>query len=214
MQEQADLTVLTVEHPQPYGYGRILRDENGNVIRIIEERDCTKEQSAIREINSSVYAVNNELLFDALDEIKNTNVQNEYYLTDLVNVFNKRGYKVNGYKSNDYNEISGINDKLQLVVMEREFQNKIIEKHLLNGVTIHRPETVVIGKDVKIYPGATILPNTHVLGNSVIEKNSTIGPNSLIENSTVGEEAIVEFAIVKNKVLKEQEHIKPFTILD
>jgi len=214
MQEQADLTVLTVDHPQPYGYGRIIRDEAGNVLRIVEERDCTKEQSAIREINSSVYAVDNELLFEALDEIKNTNAQNEYYLTDLVNVFNRKGYKVNGFKTNNYKEISGINDKLQLVEMEHEFQQKIIETHLLNGVTIHRPETVVIGKDVKLSPGVTILPNTHVIGNSYVGKNAILGPNSLIENSIVGENAIIEFSVIRNSKIGENIKIGPFNLIE
>ena len=153
MQERADVTVLTVDHPQPYGYGRILRDDNGQVLRIIEERDCTKDQTAITEINSSVYAVNNDILFECLDKVKNKNVQKEYYLTDIVDIARKLNYKVNAYKTTDYRELSGINNKLQLMEMEMEYQKKILERHLLSGVSIHNPETVVIGKNVVLAPG-------------------------------------------------------------
>src|SRR5690554_79971 len=214
MQEQADLTVLTVDHPQPYGYGRILRNSEGNVERIIEERDCTKEQTSIREINSSIYAVDNKLLFTALEEIDNDNAQKEYYLTDLVTVFNKKGYKVNGFKTMNYKETSGINDKLQLIQMETDYQLKIIEKHLLKGVTIHKPETIVLGKNVEIAPGVTILPNTHIIGKSKIKSNATIGPNSYVENSEVGENAQIEFSIVKNAKIPENEKIGPFKEID
>lgn len=210
MQEQADLTVMTVEHPQPYGYGRVLRDQFGNVIKIIEERDCTKEQTSIREINSSIYAVNNELLFSALEEINNDNAQKEYYLTDLVKVFNKKGYKINGYKSNDFKEISGINDKHQLIQMENEFQNKIIEKHLLNGVTIHKPETVVLGKEVKISSGVTILPNSYIVGKTKIGNNVTIGPSSLVHNSVIEDNVIIEFSTVRNSTIVANQKIGPF----
>lgn len=213
MQECAQLTVLTVEHPQPYGYGRIIRDDNGNVVGIVEEKDCTKDQTAIREINSSIYAVENELLFDALDEITNDNSQKEYYLTDLVKVFNQKGYKVNGYKINDYNELSGINNKLQLSEMEAEYQKKIIETHLLNGVTIHNPATVVIGKDVKIANGVTIMPNTYVTGKSTIGKNSILGPGTDIRNSTIGENVRITYSIIEDAKIKDNEIIGPYKVI-
>ena len=213
MQECAKLTVLTVEHPQPYGYGRIMRDDNGNVTGIIEEKDCTKDQTAIREINSSIYAVENELLFSALDEITNDNSQKEYYLTDLVKVFNKKGYKVNGYKINDYNELSGINNKLQLSEMEVEFQKKIIERHLLNGVSIHNPATVVIGKDVIIGQGVTVMPNTYITGKSKIGKNSTLGPGSDIRDSIVGENVNITYSIIEKSQIKDNEIIGPYKII-
>jgi bifunctional UDP-N-acetylglucosamine pyrophosphorylase/glucosamine-1-phosphate N-acetyltransferase len=213
MQECADLTVLTVEHPQPYGYGRIIRDDSGQVVAIVEERDCTKDQTAIREINSSVYAVENELLFNAIDQISNNNVQNEFYLTDLVKVFNKNGYKVSGYKINDYNELSGINNKLQLSEMEQEYQKKIIEKHLLNGVTIHNPSTVVIGKDVILSPGVTIMPNTYVTGKSKVGKNTVLGPGTQIINSTIGAHTNINYSIIDNSEIKDNDSIGPYKVV-
>lgn len=210
MQDQADLTVLTVEHPQPYGYGRILRDDSGQVQAIVEERDCTKEQTQIREINSSVYAVDNKKLFQFIDQIENKNDQKEFYLTDLVTVFIKNGLRVSGYKTTNYQELSGINDKLQLAKMENEYQQRILEYHLLNGVTIHNVQTVVIGKDVKIASGVEIHPHTSILGKTVINPNAIIGPNSHIKDSIIGEGAEVLNSIVTDSVIKSNEKIGPF----
>ena len=210
LQERAQLTVLTVDHPQPYGYGRIVRDSNNQVVEIVEEKDCTKEQTTIREINSSVYAVDTELLFDCLNEIKNNNSQKEFYLTDLVKVFKKKNYNVCGYKTNDYKELSGINTKVQLAEMEEQFQAQIIEKHLYNGVTIHNKNTVVIGKNVKICSGVTILPNTIITGNTEIFEGAVIGPNSVINDSVIMKDAIIKNSIVENSIIEENNLIGPF----
>jgi len=214
IQERADVTVLTVDHPQPYGYGRIYRDEAGQLLRIIEERDCTKDQTAITEINSSVYAVNNRILFDCLDKIKNKNVQKEYYLTDLIDVCRKMNYKVNAYKTTDYKELSGINNKLQLIEMEKEYQRKIIERHLLSGVSIHNPETVVIGKNVLIEPGVELFNNTQLTGQTTIEKNVVIGPNVHIHNSVIKEGTTIYFSRIFNSTIEENLEIGPFVQMD
>ncbi|MDD4212872.1 MAG: sugar phosphate nucleotidyltransferase [Bacilli bacterium] len=213
IQERADVTVLTVDHPQPYGYGRILRDDNGQVLRIIEERDCTKDQTAITEINSSVYTVNNKILFSLLDKVKNKNVQKEYYLTDIIDIACKQNLRVKAYKTTDYKELSGINNKLQLMDMEMEYQKKIIEKHLLSGVSIHNPETVVIGKDVVLESGVEIFANTEIMGESHISKNSVLGPNTHILDSTVGENAHIFFSYIENANIPNEESIGPYKVI-
>lgn len=210
MQEQADLTVMTVDHPEPSGYGRILRNKNGDVIRIIEDRDCTKEQTAIREINSSIYAVDNELLFKYLKLVNNNNAQNEYYLTDLVELFIKNKHKVNGFKTGNYKEISGINNKVQLLNMEQAYQDTILEEHLLNGVTLHNPQTLSIGKDVVIEDGVTIMPNTIITGVTKIKRNSIIGPNTVINNSTIGPNSNIFYSVIKESKLKSKTEVGPF----
>jgi len=211
MKEAADLTVLTVDHPQPYGYGRIIRDSNDQVAAIVEERDCTKGQTLIKEINSSVYAIDNEKLFKYIKLINNHNDQNEYYLTDLVRVFNEKKLKVCAYKTNDYNELSGINTKSQLLEMEQKFQRKIIEKHIDNGVTIHNPLTNTIGKDVKIEPGCEIGPNVMLTGKTVIKKNSRIGFGTVIHNSFIDEDVSTELAYIKNSSIEKGMQIHPYT---
>lgn len=214
IQEHADLTILTTEHPNPYGYGRIIRNEDDEIIEIVEEKDCTKLQRSIQEINASVYVVDNNKLFDAIREVKAINNQKEYYLTDIVKIFSKRGYKIYGYKVSDYKEISGVNDKIQLVEMEEELRKKIIRKHLINGVTIHNPDTVTIGVDVKIASGAIIRENTNILCNSVIGKNCKIGPFTEIKNSQIGDGASIKFSYIKNSVIENNERIGPYVFIN
>jgi len=182
MQKNAELTVLTAEHPEPYGYGRIIRNEKDQVIEIVEEKDCKKHQRRISEINASVYVVDNKKLFSILRMIKRNNYQKEYYLTDIVKHFNQTGYKVVAYKISDYHQISGVNDQIQLIEMEEILRQKIIRKHLMNGVVIHTPHTVIIGTDVKIANGAIINSGSIVIGKTQIEENVQIGPYSIINN--------------------------------
>lgn len=210
LQSKSDVTVLTTEHPNPYGYGRIIRDECDQVLEIVEEKDCTKDQRSISEINSSVYAVRTEILFDLLKEIKNENNQQEYYLTDIVKVSNKRGLKVTACKVNDYKEISGVNDKFQLMEMEADLQAKILKKHLLKGVTIHNPATVVIGIDVKLRPGSELMPGSMVTGRSTIDTNAIIGPFTQIKDSYVGEGARVSFSYLEGCNIPSDSDIGPF----
>jgi len=214
IQENADLTILTTEHPNPYGYGRIIRNENDEILEIVEEKDCTKAQRSIQEINASVYAVDNKKLFAAIKEIKSNNNQKEYYLTDIVKIFKEKGYKVFGYKASDYKEISGINDKIQLAEMEEELRKKIVRKHLLNGVTIHHPDTVTIGVDVKIASGAIIRENTLIVYNSVIGKNCKIGPFTEIKNSTIGDGASIKCSYIKNSTIDKNAKIGPFVFIN
>ena len=214
VQENADLTILTTEHPNPYGYGRIIRDEDDEIIEIVEEKDCTKLERSIQEINGSVYAVDNQKLFEAIREIKANNNQNEYYLTDIVKIFKHKGYKVLGYKASDYKEISGVNDKVQLVEMEEELRKKIIRKHLMNGVTIHNPNTVTIGVDVKIASGAIIRENTNIVTNSVVEKNCKIGPFTEVKNSHIGEGASIKFSYIKDSKIESNIKIGPYVYIN
>lgn len=214
IQEKADLSILTTDHPQPYGYGRIVRNENDEVLEIVEEKDCTKLQRAIQEINASIYLVDNKKLFESIREIKSNNHQNEYYLTDIVKIFKKKGYKLNAYKASNYQEISGVNDKVQLVEMEETLRNKIIKKHLANGVTIHNPSTVTIGVDVKIASGAIIRENTLIVSKSVVEKNCKIGPFTEVKNSVIGEGTTIKFSYVKDSNIEKDTKIGPFVFVE
>ncbi|MGD9605786.1 MAG: sugar phosphate nucleotidyltransferase [Bacilli bacterium] len=210
IQSGADLTVLTTEHPTPYGYGRIVRDENDEIVEIVEEKDCDEIQKNITEINSSIYVADNQKLFKYLHYIKNNNSQKEYYLTDIVKVFREQGLSVRAHKTNNYQEISGVNDKVQLMQMESDLIEKINRHHLQNGVSIHSPQTVIIGTDVKCRPGSVIMPGSIIIQNSIIEKGAIVGPYSEIKNSIIDEKAIVKFSRVKDSHIKVGSKVGPY----
>jgi bifunctional UDP-N-acetylglucosamine pyrophosphorylase/glucosamine-1-phosphate N-acetyltransferase len=214
-QTDADLTVLTTNHPEPFGYGRIIRNQNRDIERIVEEKDCTEEQKKITEINSSIYLVDNQKLFASINEIKSNNRQNEYYLTDIVRIFREKGFRISGYTAEDYWEISGANDKYQLMQIENYLQDKIIKKHLLSGVTIHNPRTVVIGIEAEIESGCFILPGSIIVGNSRIKKGAVIGPHTEINNSQIGQGTLVRYSRVKDSDISEDKTVGPFVdVLD
>ncbi|MCK9536618.1 MAG: NTP transferase domain-containing protein [Bacilli bacterium] len=210
MQNKADLTVLTTEHPEPYGYGRIIRNDNDEIVEIVEEKDCDKYQRRISEINASVYVVDNKKLFLSLHLIKRKNYQNEYYLTDIVKYFNQQGHKTNGYKISDFHQISGVNDQIQLVEMEEILRQKIIRKHLMNGVAIHSPHTVIIGQDVKIENGSIIYPGSIIVKKTLIGKNTEIGPYSIIDNAVIKEGTQACCSYIKDSTIVEGSKIGPY----
>ncbi len=205
---KADLTVLTTDHPRPGGYGRIVRNKNGEIVRIVEDRFCTEEQRKITEINSSVYLVDNQKLFSSIREIGNDNSQKEYYLNEIVEIFRRKGYRVSVFKADDYQELSGANDLVQLSEMEKYLQEKIIKKFLSSGVAIRRPETVVIGSEAEIEPGALILPGSIITGKCRIHKNATVGPFVQVEDSVIGEGANVSFAKIKASKVEDNAEVK------
>lgn len=200
IKSKSDLTVLTTIHKDPSGYGRIVRNSKGQVMAIVEDKDCVGEQRNIKEINASVYVIDNKKLFIYLEKIQNVNKQNEYYLTDLVSLFYNDNLKVSTYIVNDYDEISGINNQEQLVELEAMLQKRILDKHIINGVDIVDINSVKIGHDVEIGANVTIMENVEILGKTVIGNNSSIGPNASVIDSVVLENSkIFDTKIINNK---------------
>lgn len=200
VKSKSDLTVLTTIHKDPSGYGRMVRNSKGQVMAIVEDKDCVGEQKNIKEINASVYAVDNQKLFIYLNNIQNTNNQKEYYLTDLVSLFYDDNLKVSTYIISDYDEISGINDQKQLVNLETMLQKRILDKHLVNGVDITDLNSVKIGADVIIEKDVTIMENVEILGKSVIGKNSSVGPNvSIVDSVIIEGSKVFDTKIINNK---------------
>lgn len=184
-------------------YGRIVRDQDGNVTKIVEAKDCTEEELKICEINTGLFCFKNDLLFKSLKEIKNENVQNEYYLTDLVEIFNKHGNKVNAMVVKDREETMGINDRVDLAKANQWLKLHVNNKHMMNGVTIVDPNKTYIDVDVVIGEDSTIYPNVHIQGNCVIGKNVQILPNSFIRNAIVEDDVVIDSSkVVESKVGK------------
>ncbi len=210
----AAATLITTNLEDPAGYGRILLDSEGNVESIVEEKVATAEQRAVRQINSGIYCFNSQLLWKHLPELQANPVSKEYYLTDLVEILNRHGYKVRPYEHPDPNELLGINTRLELAVVDRIFRERKVRQLMLDGVTIERPETVTIDTQVKIGMDSIIGPFTHILGKTVIGEDCTIGPGSIIRDSQLAAGVeIFPYTLIANSILEEQATAGPFARL-
>ena len=159
-------TVLTTKVDDPTGYGRVIRDSEGNFARIVEQKDANEEELAVNEINSGIYCFKGDKLKEALDLLDNNNAQGEYYLTDTMKIIKDRGSKVGAFVGATIEELMGVNSRVQLSQAEAIMRKRINKRHMDNGVTIINPENtyiesnVQIGKDTIIEPGVMLKGNT------------------------------------------------------
>lgn len=173
-------TLLTAIYDNPSGYGRIIRDEGGNVKAIVEDKDATEMQKEIKEINAGIYCFDIQELLNALDSITSDNAQGEYYLTDVIKIMNDKGLKTGAVIVEDNTEILGVNDKVQLELLTRVLRLRINTEHLRNGVTIEDINTTYIYDDVEIGADTVIHPNTTIKSGVRIGEDCEIGPNAYI----------------------------------
>jgi len=204
-----DITFITCKVENPSGYGRIIRDLDNNFVRIVEEKDATDVEKDIKEINAGIYLIKATLL-KLLYDIKNANSQGEYYLTDLLELAIKNGYKVNTMEVFDQKEILGVNSQMDLIQAQEEARNFIIKNHLENGVQIFDINSTWIGPEVSISSGARIMPSSILYGHSKIGV-STIGPFSNIEDSTIGDNCSVFYSVVRKSTVGNNVTIGPFS---
>ena len=192
----AAATVMSALMDDPFGYGRILRDANGDVAGIVEQKDASEEQKQIKEINTGNYCVEAPLLFEVLRTLGNNNAQGEYYLTDVLAKLRAMGKKVGGVITADSEMIMGVNSRRQLAEAESVMRRRIAERHMDDGVTLMDPASTFIEKSVKIAPDTVIYPNTWLQGATVIGEDCEIGPNVRLENVKVADGCRVEFTHV------------------
>ena len=173
-------TLLTAIYDDPTGYGRIVRDEGGNIEGIVEEKDTTPEQKKIKEINAGIYCFDIEALLKALEKVTPNNKQGEYYITDVIQIMNDSGLKTGAVLVEDNTEILGINDRIQLGILTKVLQMRINTELMKNGVTIEDTNTTYIYDDVEIGMDTVIHPNTTIKSGVTIGEDCEIGPNSYI----------------------------------
>lgn len=194
------VTVITAELDEPRGYGRIIRGENG-IDGIVEQKDATEKQRAIKEVNSGAYWFKTDELLKALKKIQPNNAQGEYYLTDTVGALVKMGKRAGAYMTQNRNVVLGANDRIGLLRLAEVARMSIIEKHAEAGVEFVSAEGVIIEPGVKIFPGAKILPNTIIRNGAWIRTNAVIGPNTVINGGAVGNESVVECSVIEDGVV-------------
>jgi bifunctional UDP-N-acetylglucosamine pyrophosphorylase / glucosamine-1-phosphate N-acetyltransferase len=194
------LTLLTVDNPTPYGYGRVITTGR-RVLSMVEEWDATAEQKLITEVNLSVYCFDNQLLFQHIDELTNHNNKHEFYINDMVMVLNRHGHSVEAMKTTNLKETIGINDKVALAQATKDLQTMINERHMLAGVTMIDPSTTYIGPDVQIGAGTILYPNTVIEGTVSIGKNCVI-ESSYVRDAVIGDNVTIgPFAHIRNQTV-------------
>lgn len=209
-QEGAKATILTAHTPDPTGYGRVIRNENGDVSKIVEHKDASQSELAINEINTGTYCFDNQLLFDALNQVSNDNSQGEYYLPDVIEILKQTNHKISAYQTEDFNETIGVNDRIALSQAERLMRKRINESHMRNGVTLIDPDNTYIGPDVSIEQDVIIKPGTVLDGNTIVKAEAIIGPNSEINNCEIGNEAVIKQSVATDSYIGSRVQIGPF----
>ena len=198
-------TLLTAIYDNPTGYGRIVRDEGGNIEAIVEEKDTTPEQKEIKEINAGIYCFDIEELLTALDKIKPNNAQGEYYITDVIGLMNGKGLKTGAVIVEDNTEILGINDRIQLEMLTKVLQMRINTEHMKNGVTIEDVNNTYIYDNVEIGMDTVIHPNTTIKSGVTIGEDCEIGPNAYIreECKLANKVKVGSFVEIKKAIIGE-----------
>lgn len=206
----AKATILTAYADNPFGYGRVIRDEDGNVIKNVEQKDGTPEELLVKEINTGTYVFDNELLFEMLSKVRNDNAQGEYYLPDVIELIRLAGGKVSAYQMKDLNEGLGINDRVALAKANRIMQERILTQHMVNGVSFTNPATNVIEADVTIGPDTLIESGVVLKGKTQIGADSFIGANSEIVESRIADQVQITQSVIEYSEIESGSSIGPF----
>ncbi len=206
-------TVLTAELDDPFGYGRVLRDGDGSVSAIVEEKDATAEQAAVREISSGIFVFDGRFLADALTRVTNDNAKAEYYLTDVVAVARRDGHSVGAHRIADVMQTQGVNDRVQLAGIAAELNRRILTRWMMSGVTVTDPGSTWVDADVVLEPDVTLLPGVQLLGATVVAEDAVIGPDCTLKDVEVGAGATVVRSHGELAVIGAGASVGPFSYM-
>lgn len=206
-------TVITAILDDATGYGRIIRDNDGSVLKIVEQKDASEEEKKINEVNSGMYVFDAQSLVYALDKITPNNAQGEYYLTDTLEILLSAGKKIGGYAISDNDEIRGINDRVQLNEAEKIMQKRINEYHMRNGVTMRNPESVYIEDGVEIGNDTEICQNVTIKSGTKIGSDCVIGSGSMLDRAVIHDGVDVLSSVILESEVDEGTHVGPFAYI-
>ncbi len=206
-------TVITAILDDATGYGRIVRDNDGSVLKIVEQKDASEEEKKINEVNSGMYVFDAQSLVYALDKITPNNAQGEYYLTDTLEILQSAGKKIGGYAISDNDEIRGINDRVQLNEAEKIMQKRINEYHMRNGVTMRNPESVYIEDGVEIGNDTEICQNVTIKSGTKIGSDCVIGSGSMLDRAVIHDGVDVLSSVILESEVDEGTHVGPFAYI-
>ena len=208
-QSQSTATLLTALLPDPRGYGRVFCNEDLAIEQIIEDKDCDRKQKINNRVNGGIYCFKWQKIAEALPKLSTNNNQKEYYLTEVVDYLDR----VSAFDVADYQEINGINDRLQLANAYNILQRRVKEYWMKAGVMMLNPDSITIDETVTLEPDVVIEPQTHLRGNTTIARGSKIGPGSLIENSIIGENVTVLYSVIKDSEVAANTTVGPYAHL-
>ncbi|GAX02288.1 bifunctional UDP-N-acetylglucosamine diphosphorylase/glucosamine-1-phosphate N-acetyltransferase GlmU [Secundilactobacillus silagei] len=211
--KKAVATILTSKAPDPTGYGRIVRNDIGIVEKIVEQKDATKQEQEIDEINTGVYVFDNKALFAALHKISNHNAQGEYYLTDVIEILKAQGDIVAAYRMPSFEESMGVNDRVALSKATKVMQRRINEYHMNNGVTLINPEDTYIDVNIKIGSDTIIEPGVLLKGRTVIGDNCYIGAHSELHDTVLHDNVTVTSSYLEDSEMEDGSNIGPMSHL-
>lgn len=210
----AACTLLTARMDDPTGYGRAVRDKDGRVRRIVEERDANEAERAIDEINTGIYVFRRSLLAPALRRLSPDNAQGELYVTDVIEVLSEAGHQVVSLVAEDATEIRGVNDRAELAVAEAELRRRTNERWMRAGVTLVDPASTTIDAGVRLAPDVTIFPGTVLRGGTEVGEGSEIGPHAHLIDTRVGRRAHVSESTARHAEIGDDAVVGPYAVLE
>jgi bifunctional UDP-N-acetylglucosamine pyrophosphorylase/glucosamine-1-phosphate N-acetyltransferase len=212
----AAVTLLSAEHPDPTGYGRIVRGADGGVERIVETKsagDATEEELSIAEVNASVYAFDAAALHDALGRLSSHNAQGELYLTDAISILHAAGRGVGAHVASTWHVVLGVNDRAQLADVRALLQRRILDAHMLAGVSVTDPATTYVDAGVEIGRDTVLEPMTILRGSTRIGSGSRVGPSTTLIDARLGDGVTILNAHVVDAELHDGVNVGPFAYL-
>jgi len=204
--------VLTTKMPNPYGYGRIIKDRDRKILKIVEEKDANLDEKLINEVNTGIYIFVAKYLSEAIEKLKNDNAQKEFYLTDIIHILKEMGKDIYALEHPDYMQFMGVNNRWELAQAENYLRMKFLRIWAEGqGVSIHNPESIWIEFDVEIDRDVEIYQNVMLMGKTQIGENTTIEANSIIKNSKIGKNVkILPNSIIEDSIIEDNAVIGPF----